>query len=120
MEKIKRIDLEKSILNFSLGLEARDIELKPGPPESFEGLNIGIVTMESAPPHGGEVHRDGDEFIFVLSGIVRINGDSNPENDVLLNSGQSCLIKSGEWHKLSIVETAKLLFITPGPNNEHR
>ena len=36
-----------------------------------------IVTMDGDAPHGGEVHPDGDEIIYVISGRLQIIGDSS-------------------------------------------
>ena len=120
MEKIKRVNFDKSILNFDLNFEGNEVAIKAGPPESLAGLNIGITTMINSPPHNGEVHHDGEELVYVLAGCLSVQGDSNLEEEMLLNAGDACLIKSGEWHKISIIKPAKILYVTPGPNNEHR
>lgn len=41
-------------------------------------MTLGIVTMNQNAPHGGEVHPDGDELIYVISGKLPVVGDSVP------------------------------------------
>jgi len=83
-------------------------------------MSIGLATMESNPPHNGERHNDGDEIIIVLSGKVAVFSDSNPNSNLEMNAGDSCIIRKGEWHKITVIEKAQLIYVTPGENNEHR
>ena len=76
--------------------------------------------METDPPHGGEVHFDGDEIIHVISGVLKVVSDSNPNESLRLSAGDSCIIKKAEWHKIYVIEKAKLIYITPAKNNDHR
>ena len=50
---------------------------------------------------------DGDEILYVISGKV-------------LGTGQACIVPKGEWHRVDVLETTQLLYITPGPNGDHR
>lgn len=94
-------------------------DMHKGPPKQFDGLNVGIITMEKA-SNNGEVHLDGDEILYVISGELSLTSDSNPNESLTLCSGDSCIIKKGEWHKVNVIETAQLIYMTPGLNNEHR
>jgi len=94
-------------------------DMHRGPPKQFNGLNVGIVTMEKA-SNNGEVHLDGDEILYVISGELSLTSDSNPNEPLSLCSGDSCIIKKGEWHKVNIIKLTQLIYITPGLNNEHR
>ena len=93
---------------------------KPGPPERCDGMSVGILTMEHDAPHAGEVQPDGDELLYVISGKLRVNCDSLPNQPLELNPGMVCIIKKGEWHKVDVLEKTQLLHITPGPNGDHR
>jgi hypothetical protein len=43
----------------------------PGPPRRIDGYTIrAIPDIDGPGPHGGEVHPDGDELLFVLSGTM--------------------------------------------------
>lgn len=63
MNKIKPFDASRFMINIDRDFAIATSEIKPGPPESFDGLNIGIATLENDPPHAGEVHLDGDELL---------------------------------------------------------
>ena len=120
MEKIIPVDASKVVLNITNDYSVIESPIGNGPPEQRSGISVGIVTMETDPPHGGEVHQDGDEIIYVISGVLSIESDSNPGSSLQLKAGESCIIKKGEWHKVHVVEKAQLVYITPGPNNEYR
>ena len=92
----------------------------PGPPVRIDGMTLGIVEMDRNPPHNGEVHPDGDEILYVISGRIRIHYDSKPEDPVELGPGGACIVRKGEWHKVDILEPTRLLHVTPGPNGDHR
>ena len=92
----------------------------PGPPERIDGMTVGIVTMTEDAPHGGEVHPDGDEFLYIVSGRVRITVESDPDAELVLGPGGACIVPKGEWHKVSVLEKTQLIYITPGPNGDHR
>jgi len=83
-------------------------------------MTVGIVTMEHDAPHGGEVHPDGDEILYVISGKVRVIGDSAAARPLELGPGDACIVKQGEWHKVEILEKTQLLHVTPGPHGDHR
>ena len=94
-------------------------DMHKGPPKQFDGLNVGIVTMDKT-SNNGEVHLDGDEILYVISGELSLTSDSNPNESLSLCSGESCIIKKDEWHKVNVIKTTHLIYITPGLNNEHR
>jgi len=120
MNKIIPVDTTKFMINIDRDFSITTSEIKPGPPETFDGLNVGVATLSSDPPHNGEIHLDGDELLFVISGSVRVTGDTNPDRSLELGAGDTCIIKKGEWHKVHILEKTRLIHITPGPNNNHR
>src|SRR5207248_11262310 len=48
----------------------------PGPPRRVDGYTIGAIQNIDGPgPHGGEVHPDGDEFLYVVSGTMELTLD---------------------------------------------
>lgn len=95
-------------------------ERKSGPPERMAGMTLGIITMEGDAPHGGEMHPDGDEIIYVISGKLRIIGDSSKSEPLVLLPGAACIIRKGEWHNVEVLEKTQLMHVTPGPNGSHR
>jgi mannose-6-phosphate isomerase-like protein (cupin superfamily) len=99
----------------------------PGPPRRIDGYTIGAIPDLIGPgPHGGELHPDGDEFLYVVSGAVRLildDGDEKAvgtESTVLLRSGDAYIVPRGVWHRLESTEPSYLIHVTPGPNGEHR
>ena len=99
----------------------------PGPPRRINGYTIGVIPNIDGPgPHGGEVHPDGDEFLYVVSGAMELildDGDERAvgtETKVLLRSGDAYVVPRGVWHRLEAVEPSYLVHVTPGPNGGHR
>jgi len=74
----------------------------------------------------GEVHPDGDEFLYVVSGAMELildDGDETRvgvETKVLLGPGDAYLVPRGIWHRLEAVEPSYLIHVTPGPSGGHR
>ena len=120
MNKIIPVDVSRFSFNINRDLSVTLCERKPGPPERIDGMSAGIVTMEHDAPHGGEVHPDGDEILYVISGKLRVTGDSAPDESLELLPGDACIVARGEWHRVHVLEKTQLLHITPGPNGDHR
>jgi mannose-6-phosphate isomerase-like protein (cupin superfamily) len=99
----------------------------PGPPRRIDGYTIGAIPNIDGPgPHGGEVHPDGDEFLYVVSGTMELmldDGDERAVGDqtkVVLRSGDAYVVPRGVWHRLEPVEPSYLIHVTPGPNGGYR
>ena len=120
MQKIGAADLSASLFDIRRDLSVSVRPRKPGPPERIDGMTLGIQTVAHDAPHGGEVHPDGDEILYVASGRVRVTLESAKDAPVELGPGEACVVPRGEWHRVSIVEPALLINITPGPNGDHR
>jgi mannose-6-phosphate isomerase-like protein (cupin superfamily) len=120
MGHIERIDVSRLLVDIHRDLSVSTRPRKPGPPERIDGMTLGIQTVTEDAPHGGEVHPDGDEFLYVISGRVRVIGDSAPESPTELGPGEACVVRRGEWHRVAILEPTQLLNITPGPRGDHR
>ena len=119
MPSVVPVDPSQSVLDIHRDLSIQIRQRKPGPPERIDGMTVGIVTMAGESPHNGEMHPDGDEILYVISGKVRITYDSG--NDPLdLGPRQACIVRKGEWHKVDCLEEAEFVHITPGPNGEAR
>jgi mannose-6-phosphate isomerase-like protein (cupin superfamily) len=120
MSRIDRVDVSRFVLDIQRDLSVSARARKPGPPERIDGMTVGIQTITQDAPHGGEMHADGDEILYVASGKMRIVGDSAPEAPIELGPGEACIVRKGEWHRLTVIEPALLVHITPGPRGEHR
>jgi len=99
----------------------------PGPPRRIDGYTIGAIPLIDGPgPHGGEVHPNGDEFLYVVNGAMELTLDDGDERavgvetTVLLRSGDAYVVPRGIWHRLESVEPSYLIHVTPGPDGGHR
>ena len=120
MEKITRIDPTRVSVAISRGLSMSLVEHRPGPPALCDGVIVGIADMVRDAPHGGERHPDGDELIYIISGKVRVMGESAPDQHCELGPGEACIVAKGEWHRVHLLEPTRLIHITPGPRGDHR
>jgi mannose-6-phosphate isomerase-like protein (cupin superfamily) len=83
-----------------------------------EGRLVGEALMSKPAPHGGERHIDGDELLYLISGVVRVSldhDDREPEV-VTLGPGDAFVVPQGTWHRVLVDEPSDLLFMTPGRN----
>ena len=120
MNKITRIDASRYLFDIHRDFSVSTRASKPGPPERIDGMTVGIVTMSHDAPHRGEVHPDGDEILYVVSGRLRVTGESEPNAPIEMGPGDACIVRRGEWHRVNVLEKTQLIHITPGPNGDHR
>jgi mannose-6-phosphate isomerase-like protein (cupin superfamily) len=120
MNQIVPVDVSRFVLDLRRDLSVMPRAAKPGPPERIDGMTIGVVSVTDNGPHNGEVHPDGDEILYVISGRLRVIGESNPSVPLELGPGDACIVRKGEWHRIVMVAPAQLVHITPGPRGDHR
>ena len=120
MPKVIPVDASTHVFDIHRDLSVHPRQPEPGPPRRIDGMTVGFLTIASDPPHNGEMHPDGDEILYVASGRIRVLCDSDPDGELILGPGQACVVPKGEWHKVSVLEEAQLIHITPGPNGDHR
>ena len=78
MAVITRVDPQTHVFDIGRDLAVRPRARRPGPPERADAATLGIVTMLEDAPHGGEIHPDGDEILYVISGRLRVTADADP------------------------------------------
>jgi mannose-6-phosphate isomerase-like protein (cupin superfamily) len=120
MSRIDRVNVTEFLLDIDRHLSVSTRPRKPGPPERIDGMTVGIQLITQDAPHGGEMHPDGDEILYVISGRFRVTGDSAPDAPIELGPGEACIVRKGEWHLVRVVEPGQLVNITPGPRGDHR
>jgi quercetin dioxygenase-like cupin family protein len=120
VSRIERVDPARHAFDIHRDLSVSPRARKPGPPERIDGMTLGVVSLSADAPHGGEVHPDGDEILFVISGRLRVSGDSAPDAPLELGPGEACIVPRGEWHRVHVLEPARLVHVTPGPHGDHR
>ncbi len=114
-------DLSEALVGLQRDGATRLLEIAPGPPERIEGHTIGAPVLTGPPPHGGEMHPDGDELLFLVSGRLSvIVEEDGVERSIELGPGQCLIVPRGVWHRVVPRERSQLFHLTPGPGGEHR
>jgi mannose-6-phosphate isomerase-like protein (cupin superfamily) len=91
-----------------------------GPPR-IDGYTVGAPIVTQDPPHGGEMHPDGDELLYVVSGRINVSLELDAERrDVEVRPGEALVVPRGVWHLITLQEPGQLIHITPGPGGGHR
>ncbi len=121
MTIIKSVDLSKQVFHIHRDQSITAVDQTDEHDEAGQdGFTLGVVTMTEDAPHGGEMHPDGDEIILVISGRLAVSCDDEPGVRQELRTGDACIIPRGQWHRVHILEPTTLMYMTSGPNNEHR
>jgi mannose-6-phosphate isomerase-like protein (cupin superfamily) len=99
----------------------------PGPPQRIDGYTLGVIpNLDSNAPHRGEMHPDGDEVLYLVSGRVDVvidDGDATTigkQTTVVLRAGDAFVVPRGVWHQVQVVEPSYFVHLTPGPNGPAR
>jgi quercetin dioxygenase-like cupin family protein len=120
MTQIVPVDVTRFVLDIRRDLSVSARARKGGPPERTNGMTVGFVSVTEDAPHNGEVHPDGDEILYVISGKMRVTGESDPSAALDLGPGEACIVRRNEWHRVTMLEPSQLLHITPGPRGDYR
>lgn len=115
-----KFDPRTHTIGLSRKLEASKVPERPDPPVPVEGMTFGVATMAENSPHGGEMHPDGDEVLYLISGRVRVVFLDSTAEDVEMLPGDGLVVPKGVWHRVDIVEPCQIVYLTPGPNNQFR
>lgn len=92
-----------------------------GGPPRIDGYTVGASFLTQEPPHAGEMHPDGDELLYLVSGQVRVRLELDQQDrDVELTAGRALVVAQGVWHRIFIEEPGQLVHVTPGPGGRHR
>jgi mannose-6-phosphate isomerase-like protein (cupin superfamily) len=115
------VDLSTRYLSLDRQGKATMLESANGPPPRVDGYTIGAPRLTRNPPHGGEVHPDGDEILYLISGRIDvILEEADGNRTIIMEPGHSIVVPQGVWHRIEVREPCHLLFITPGPGGAHR
>jgi mannose-6-phosphate isomerase-like protein (cupin superfamily) len=96
------------------------------PPVRVDGFTVGAPHMSGNAPHRGELHPDGDELLYLISGRVDVvldDGDQKTigaETTTSLEPGDAFIVPKGVWHRVLVIEPSHFVHITPGPGSAHR
>ena len=115
-----RFDPAADTIGLSRSLRAEKVAARPDPPVPVDGVTFGVASMTQNAPHGGEMHPDGDEILYLISGKVRIVLLDSDVDDIELLPGNGMVVPRGVWHRVDILEPCQIVYVTPGPNNQFR
>ena len=87
-------------------------------PASFgAGRRLSLIDMERDWPNW-EMHPEGDEVIWLLTGRVRFVTEGHGAVEV--SAGECVVMPKGEWHTADVLEAGKAIFVTEGAGTQHR
>ena len=115
-----RFKLSDFAIGLSRDLSAFKVKEQADPPIPVDGMTFGIASMSENSPHAGEMHPDGDEVLYLISGRANVVLLDNPQADVEMRPGDGLVVPKGRWHRVDILEPCQIVYLTPGPNNEFR
>jgi quercetin dioxygenase-like cupin family protein len=95
---------------------------QPGSSQRFDGFTVASYVLTETPPHDGERHADGDELLLVISGecVAVLDSSDGGAEEIPIRAGDALVIPKNTWHRLVIDDACHIVFITPGPQMEHR
>lgn len=68
-----------------------------------------------------EMHPEGDEFVYLLSGaVVLLLEQPAGLQEVLLNDRAAVVVPRGVWHTAKVGRPSRMLFVTKGHGTRHR
>ncbi|HLM65578.1 MAG TPA: cupin domain-containing protein [Acidimicrobiales bacterium] len=123
IEPGQRIDLSCNVVGLDRSdRRARLVEQHNGrPPQRIDGFTVGAPMLTGDAPHGGEVHPDGDELLYLVSGAITVRLElPGGDRTVDVAAGEALVVPKGTWHRINLREPGRLIHITPGPNGDHR
>ena len=119
----QRLDLTQVVVGIDLEHRRASLveQIPRRPPQRIDGYTVGAPMITGDAPHDGEMHPDGDEILFLISGALSVRLEL-PDGDetIELVAGDAVVVPRGVWHKVTMREPGQLLHITPGPAGEAR
>ncbi|MGH8990990.1 MAG: cupin domain-containing protein [Acidimicrobiia bacterium] len=102
-------------------------ELMSGPVHSEEAARVAgggwlvAAFHMTEDPAAWEMHPDGEEVLYLLSGGMEIVLDEDGEDRVVqLRPGTACVVPRGVWHRQVLEGPCDLLALTFGRGTQHR
>ncbi len=120
MTRAIRFDVATHTIGLDADLNASLVPERPDPPVPVDGMTFGVATMYENAPHDGEMHPDGDEVLYLVSGLARITLETEPVQELTLGPGDGVIVPRGVWHRVDVLEPIQVVYLTPGPNNRFR
>jgi mannose-6-phosphate isomerase-like protein (cupin superfamily) len=115
------IDLSKNPVQFTELGAIEPVVQKGRAHPAVIGRLAGEARMTKSPPHGGEMHPDGDELLILVEGEIEVALDEEDgERVVALTSGDAFVVPRGTWHRVIVKNPCRLLHFTPGRSQVRR
>ena len=119
--RVELLDLSEGTAGLYRDGSSDFVTSMPGPPRRVPSLVVGAPILTRNAPHGGEMHPDGDELLYLLSGAISVVLELPDATQTLeVVPGQAVIVPRGVWHRVLIHEPSQLVHLTPGPGGEHR
>ncbi|MCC2973318.1 cupin domain-containing protein [Massilia sp. IC2-476] len=94
------------------------------PPEAFDSFGKGWLVSEFLFTEDWptwEMHPQGEEFVYLLSGAVELLLDrGNEVETILLNGSGAVVVPRGVWHTAKVRVPSRMLHVTRGEGTENR
>ena len=120
MSKTEAFNPKNQIVAITRDLTAETMPARPDPAIPVDGYTFGVATMSENSPHDGEMHPDGDEVLYLISGKVRVTLETDPVQELDMLPGDGLIVPKGIWHRVDIVQPCQIVYLTPGPGGEYR
>ena len=120
MTEAKRFDPATLTVGLGRDLAASLVPARPDPPIPVDGFTFGVATMTENAPHGGEMHPDGDEVLYLISGRVKVTLEGPNPEEIIVQPGDGLIVPKGVWHRVDVLEPCQIMYLTPGPRFEWR
>lgn len=120
MSEVEEFNPKNQTVAISRDLTAATMPARPDPAIPVDGHTFGVATMSENSPHDGEMHPDGDEVLYLISGKVRVTLETDPVQELDVLPGDGLIVPKGIWHRVDILEPSQIVYLTPGPNGEYR
>ena len=120
MSKKKEFNPKNQTVAINHDLTAETMPARPDPAIPVDGYTFGVASMSENSPHDGEMHPDGDEVLYLISGKVRVTLETDPVQELDMLPGDGMIVPKGIWHRVDIVEPSQIVYLTPGPGGEYR
>ena len=121
MHRPTAIDLSKNPVQFTDAGRIEPVVQKGRAHPAVAGRFAGEARMTKSPPHGGEMHPDGDELLILVEGEVDVVlDDDHGESVVALTPGDAFVVPCAVWHRVIVKSPCRLLHFTPGRSQVRR
>jgi homogentisate 1,2-dioxygenase len=90
-------------------------------PWRIDGYTIESSALGGPPVNIKEMHPDADEFLYLVSGRVRVRLElADGDREAEVGPGRCLVVPRGTWHRIIVDEPGQLINVTPGPGGQNQ